>query len=147
MRQIDNRARTSGDVRLIFDKNGGNMGLPGCVGYLFEKKGLILIDATAYPDEDAVMTAALEAEADDFKREEAVYVITCDPTKFSPVYEAIKAGGYEPLEAEVKSLPKAYTEVDVETGKKVAKLMDLLDANDDVQNVYTTADLTPEMTG
>jgi YebC/PmpR family DNA-binding regulatory protein len=143
----DNRARTSGDVRLIFDKNGGNMGLPGCVGYLFEKKGLILIDATAYPDEDAVMTAALEAEADDFKREEAVYVVTCDPTKFSPVYEAIKAGGYDTLEAEVKSLPKAYSEVDVETGKKVAKLMDLLDANDDVQNVYTTADLTPEMTG
>ena len=143
----DNRARTSGDVRLIFDKNGGNMGLPGCVGYLFEKKGLILIDATAYPDEDAVMTAAMEANAEDFKSEDGVYVITCDPTQFSPVYEAIKAGGYETLEAEIKSLPKAYTEVDVETGKKIAKLVDLLDANDDVQNVYTVANLTPEMTG
>ena len=143
----DNRARTSGDVRIIFDKNGGNMGLPGCVGYLFEKKGLILIDAKAYPDEDAVMTAALEAEAEDFKSEDGVYVITTDPTKFSPVYEAIKKAGYDTLEAEVKMLPKAYTEVDVETGKKVARLMDLLDANDDVQNVYTTANLTPEMTG
>jgi len=143
----DNRARTSGDVRLIFDKNGGNMGLPGCVGYLFEKKGLILIDATAYTDEDAVMTAAMEANAEDFKREDAVYVVTCDPTQFSPVYEAIKAGGYETLEAEIKSLPKAYAEVDEETGRKVAKLMDLLDANDDVQNVYTVANLTPEMTG
>jgi len=143
----DNRARTSGDVRLIFDKNGGNMGLPGCVGYLFEKKGLILIDAAEYPDEDAVMTAAMEAEADDFLNEDGVYVVTCDPTKFSPVYEAIKAGGYETLEAEVKSLPKAYADVDVETGKKVAKLMDLLDANDDVQKVFTTANLTAEMTG
>ena len=143
----DNRARTSGDVRLIFDKNGGNMGMPGCVSYLFEKKGLILIDAKAYPDEDAVMTAAMEAEADDFEAEGGVYAITCDPTKFSPVYEAIKKAGYEAIQAEVKSLPKAYTEVDVETGKKVAKLMDLLDASEDVQNVFTTANLTEEMAG
>ena len=123
------------------------MGSAGCVGYLFEKKGLILIDAAAYPDEDAVMTAAMDAEADDFQNEDGVYAITCDPTKFSPLYEGIKAAGYETLEAEVKSLPKAYADIDVETGKKVAKLMDLLDANDDVQKVFTTANLTAEMTG
>jgi YebC/PmpR family DNA-binding regulatory protein len=141
----DNRARTGGDVRIIFEKAGGNMGLPGCVGYLFERKGLILIDAAKYPDEDAVMTAALEAEADDFQKVDAVYEITTDPTKFSAVLDAITKAGYETIEADVKQLPKAVAEVDVETGKKVMRLIDNLDNNDDVQNVYTTANLTVEM--
>ena len=141
----DNRARTGGDVRIIFEKAGGNMGLPGCVGYLFERKGLILIDAAKYPDEDAVMTAALEAEADDFQKVDAVYEITTDPTKFSAVLDAITKAGYETIEADVKQLPKAVAEVDVETGKKVMRLIDNLDNNDDVQNVYTTANLTAEM--
>lgn len=141
----DNRARTGGDVRLIFDKSGGNMGLPGCVGYLFDRKGLILIDAAKYPDEDAVMTAALDAEADDFQKADAVYEVTTDPTKFTAVLEAITAAGYETIEAEVKQLPKALAEVDVETGRKVLRLIDNLDNNDDVQNVYTNANITAEM--
>ena len=141
----DNRARTSGDVRVIFEKAGGNMGQPGCVGYLFDRKGLILIDAGKYPDEDAVMTAALEAEADDFQKDADVYVITTDPTKFNAVLDAITAGGYETLEAEVKQIPKTYTAVDLELGRRISRLIDALDANDDVQNVYTAADLTPEM--
>ena len=85
----DNRNRTNGEVRSIFEKGGGNMGTPGCVGYLFERKGLFLIDAKKFPDEDAVMTAALEAEADDFKREGDFYEVTCDPAKF-----AAEADGY-----------------------------------------------------
>lgn len=141
----DNRARTSGDVRTIFEKAGGNMGQPGCVGYLFDRKGLILLDAAKYPDEDAVMTAALEAEADDFQRDGDVYAVTTDPTKFNTVLDAIVAAGFETIEAEIKQIPKAYTEVDVEQGKKIARLMDTLDNNDDVQSVYTTANLTAEM--
>ena len=141
----DNRARTSGDVRIIFEKAGGNMGQPGCVGYLFDRKGLILIDAGKYPDEDAVMTAALEAEADDFEKDGTVYAITTDPTKFNAVLDAITAAGFETIEAEIKQLPKAYTEVDVEIGRRIVRLMDNLDGNDDVQNVYTTANLTAEM--
>jgi YebC/PmpR family DNA-binding regulatory protein len=141
----DNRARTSGDVRTIFEKAGGNMGQPGCVGYLFDRKGLILLDATKYPDEDAVMTAALEAEADDFVKDGDVYAVTTDPTKFNAVLDAIVAAGFETIEAEIKQLPKAYTEVDVEMGKRISRLMDTLDGNDDVQSVYTTANLTAEM--
>ena len=142
----DNRARTSGDVRIIFEKAGGNMGQPGCVGYLFDRKGLIVLDAVKYPDEDAVMTAALNAEADDFQKVDAVYEITTDPTKFNAVLDAITAAGFETMEADVKQLPKAPAEVDVETGKRIIRLMDTLDNNDDVQNVYTTANITAEMT-
>lgn len=141
----DNRARTSNDVRVIFEKAGGNMGQPGCVGYLFDRKGLILIDAAKYADEDAVMTAALEAEADDFQKEDDVYVVTTDPAKFNTVLDAITAAGFDAIEAEVKQLPKTYTEVDVDMGKRIVRLIDTLDGNDDVQNVYTAANLTAEM--
>ncbi len=141
----DNRARTSGDVRIIFDKSGGNMGQPGCVGYLFDHKGVITLDATKYPDEDAVMTAALEAEADDFAKDGKVYVVTTDPTKFNTVLDALTAADYETMEAEIKQLPKAHTEVDIEMGRRIVRLIDTLDGNDDVQNVYTTANLTAEM--
>jgi len=141
----DNRARTSGDVRIIFDKNGGNMGLPGSVAYLFDRKGIILLDATKYPDEDSVLTAAMDAEADDFAREGDHYVVSCDPAKFSKVQDALVAAEYELVESEVKYIPKAPVEVDLEMGKRIARLIDLFDANDDVQNVYTAANLTAEM--
>jgi YebC/PmpR family DNA-binding regulatory protein len=142
----DNRARTSGDVRIIFEKAGGNMGQPGCVGYLFDRKGLILIDADKYADEDAVMTAALEADGfEDLQKDGTVYAITTDPTKFNAVLDAVVAAGFDTIEAEVKQLPKAYTEVEVEIGKRIVRLMDALDNNDDVQSVYTTANLTAEM--
>lgn len=141
----DNRNRTNGEIRLLFDKSGGNMGTPGCVAYLFERKGLFVIDATKYPDEDAVMTAALESEAEDFKREGDVYEVTCDPAKFGTVQEALARAGYESTEADVKNLAKTLAEVDVETGKKVVRLIEALDAHDDVQNVYTNANLTDEM--
>lgn len=142
----DNRARTSGDVRILFEKAGGNMGQPGCVGYLFDRKGLILIDAGKYPDEDAVMTAALEADGfEDLQKDGTVYAITTDPTKFNAVLDAVVAAGFDTIEAEVKQLPKAYTEVEVEIGKRIVRLMDALDTNDDVQSVYTTATLTADM--
>lgn len=140
----DNRNRTNGEVRSIFEKGGGNLGTPGCVGYLFERKGLFLLDAKKYPDEDAVMTAALEAEADDFNREGDTYEITCDPAKFNAVREALSKAGFEPTEAEIKNLPKTFVDVDVETGRKVLRLIDALDNNDDVQNVYTNAEIADE---
>jgi YebC/PmpR family DNA-binding regulatory protein len=141
----DNRNRTNGEVRSVFEKGGGNMGTPGCVGYLFERKGLFLIDAKKYPDEDAVMTVALEAEADDFKREGDTYEVTCDPTRFNAVQEALSRAGYETTQAEVTNLAKTLVDVDVETGRKVLRLIDALDNNDDVQNVYTNANITAEM--
>ena len=141
----DNRARTSGDVRVIFEKNGGNMGLPGCVGYMFDRKGLIVLDAKAYPDEDAVMTAALEAEAEDFKKVDDVYEIITDATKFLNVSQSLTDAGYEALESEVKQLAKAPTDVEVEIGRKIVKLLDALDNNEDVQNVFSTAIITEAM--
>jgi YebC/PmpR family DNA-binding regulatory protein len=141
----DNRARTGGDVRTIFEKNGGNMGTPGCVSYLFDRKGLITIDAKKYSNEDALMTVAMEAEADDFQRKGDVYAISCEPSKFSDLLDKILHAGYETIEAEVKNIPKAPAEIDVETGKKLIRLMDKFDENEDVQNVYTTAHITEEM--
>jgi YebC/PmpR family DNA-binding regulatory protein len=141
----EKRTRTNGDVRLIFDKAGGNLGTPGCVAYLFERKGLFLVDAKKFPDEDAVMTAALEAEADDFNRVGDMYEITCDPAKFQAVQEGLRTAGVVPDEAEVRNLAKTLVDVDVETGRKVMRLIDALEENDDVQNVYTNANITAEM--
>lgn len=141
----DNRNRTNGEVRLIFDKAGGNMGTPGCVGYLFERKGLIVLDATRYADEDTVMTAALEAEADDVRRVDGVYEVTTDPTRFDAVRQKLQAAGFEPLDAEIKQLAKTGAAVDLETGRRIARLIDAFDNHDDVQNVYTNAELTDEM--
>ncbi len=143
----DNRARTSTDVRTIFDKLGGNMGAIGCVGYLFERKGIIILDAKAHPDEDTVMEAALEAGAADVRRDGAIYEVSTDALTFHSVNEALFAAGYEAKEAEVKTLAKTIAEVDLDTGKKVVRLIDSLDDNDDVQNVYTNANLSDEMLG
>lgn len=141
----EKRTRTNGDVRLIFDKLGGNMGTPGCVSYLFERKGLFLIDAKKFPDEDAVMTAALEAEAEDFSRDGDVYEVTSDASKFATVQESLQRAGIVADVAEVRNLAKTLVDVDVETGKKILRLVDALEDNDDVQNVYTNAKLTDEM--
>ena len=141
----DSRNRTSGEVRSTIEKAGGSLGTPGCVAYLFDRKGLIVIDAKKYSDEDAVMTAALEAGADDFQKADDVYELTTDPTQFSAVLEAITKAGFETVEAEVKNLAKTYVDVDVEAGKKIIRLIELLDSNDDVSNVYTNANLTDAM--
>ena len=143
----EKRTRTNGDVRLIFDKLGGNMGTPGCVSYLFERMGLFLIDAKKFPDEDAVMTAALEAEAQDFAREGDIYEVTSDASKFATVQESLQRAGIVADVAEVRNLAKTLVEVEVETGKKILRLVDALEDNDDVQNVYTNARLTDEMAG
>jgi YebC/PmpR family DNA-binding regulatory protein len=142
----DNRARTGNDVRTLFDKNGGNMGTPGCVGYLFDRKGLIILDAKAFPDEDKVMEACLEAGADDVKKEGNSYEITTNPVEFAAVLENLKTAGYIAASSELSQLAKTLVDVDTEIGTKVLKLMDALDDNDDVQNVYTNANITEEMT-
>jgi YebC/PmpR family DNA-binding regulatory protein len=140
----DNRNRTSGEVRKLFEKGGGNMGGPGCVAYLFERKGLFVVEAAAMA-EDELMNVALEAGADDMKREGDVFEITCEPSIFIQVQEALTKAGLTPKSAEIAQLAKTWTDVDVETGKKIVKLMENLDDHDDVQNVYSNANLTDEM--
>ena len=141
----DNRNRTNGEIKKIFERANTEVGKPGSVMYLFDRKGFFALDATKYKDEDAIMSAVLEAGADDLQREEDVFEVTCDPSKFTAVMGALKAGGFETLEAEVKFLAKSQKEIDVETGKKVVKFMDALDDHDDVQNVSTDAILTDAM--
>jgi len=141
----DNRNRFNGEIRKVFERANATIGVPGCVAYMFDRKGFFAIDAAAHPDEDALMAVALDAGAEDLRREGDVFEITCDPPHFSAVLEALKAANVETTEAEVKYLPKALKDVDVETGRKVIRVIEAIDDHDDVQNVYTDANLTEEM--
>lgn len=140
----DNRNRTNGEVRKILERGGGKMGSAGNVAFLFERKGLIAVDA-AGADEDQLMNIALEAGADDLKRQGDIFEITTEPTAFTKVKEALEAAGVKIANAELSQVGKAPRDVDNETGKKVARLMEALDDHDDVQNVYTDANMTAAM--
>jgi len=141
----DNRNRTSGEVRKILDRAGGKLGSSGNVAFLFDRKGRFFVEPGAL-DEDTVMSAALEAGADDVRNDGDVYEIVCDPTQFTQVRDGLEKAGLKIADAAVAQLPKVPKEVDVETGQKIHRLMEALDDHDDVQNVYTDAELTPEMT-
>ncbi len=141
----DNRNRTSGAIRSTFEKLGGNQGTPGCVSYLFDRKGVILVERKKYPAEDELMEIALNAEADDFVPVDDYYEITCDPAKFLIVQAALEKAGVQSVEAEVKSVPRTSVDLDVETGRKVMRLIETLDDNEDVQTVTTNANITEAM--
>jgi YebC/PmpR family DNA-binding regulatory protein len=140
----DNRNRTSGEVRKILDRAGGKLGSSGNVAFLFDRKGVFRVEAGNF-DEDTLMGIALEAGAEDLKAIEGGFEITCDPTAFNQVREGLDKAGVKSAEAALGQLPKTPKEVDVEMGQRVHKLMLALDDHDDVQNVYTDANLTAEM--
>ena len=135
----DNHNRAAADVRNIFTKNGGNLGTTGSVSRMFQRKGTIEFDAEKV-NEDDVMEVALEAGADDVNNEDGVITVTTTPYAFSAVADALNEKGFESLSADVGMVPDAYTAVDKETAAKVQKLIDRLEDNDDVQNVYHTAE-------
>ena len=133
----DNKNRTAADVRHAFDKSGGNLGTSGCVSYLFNKKGLIVIDrSTTNLDEDSMMMLALDSGAEDFEASEEIYEITTDPSSFTEVREALEKEGLEFLEADVKLIPTTYIELSEEQGEKMQRLIDRLEDLDDVVEVY-----------
>ncbi|MBQ8003179.1 MAG: YebC/PmpR family DNA-binding transcriptional regulator [Clostridia bacterium] len=135
----NNRNRTAADLRHYFDKYGGNLGQNGCVSFMFDKKGVIVIEDDGDIDEDELMMAALDAGADDFNSdEEGFFEIVTDPTAFSAVYEALSSDkDYNFITAEVRMVPQTMVELtDEEDLKKMNKLLEMLDDNDDVQNVY-----------
>lgn len=136
----DNKNRSAGNVRHAFTKYGGNMGATGCVSFMFQKKGQIVIEKTDELDEDELMMEALEAGAEDFASEEEVFIITTTPEDFGTVREALEAKGLEFLEAEIKMVPDTYTAIDEETAVKFQKMLDALDDDDDVQDVYHNAE-------
>lgn len=140
----DNRNRTNGEVRKIFERNGGKMGTSGNVAHLFERKGVFAVPTSAI-DEDGLMGIVLEAGADDLKTSGDQYEITCDPTAFNAVKAALEEKNLQPSQAELTQLPKASMDAELEVAKKVMQLMAGLDDHDDVQNVYTNLHMTDEV--
>ncbi len=132
----DNRNRTAADLRHYFDKFGGNLGAIGCVSFMFNKKGVIIIEREGQ-DEDDVMTDALDSGAADFVAEDEIFEITTEPEDFSAVRDALEAKGYSFVSAEVESVPDTYNKIEQEDMVvKMTRLLDMLEDNDDVQNVW-----------
>ena len=138
----DNRNRAAANVRNAFTKGGGNMGNSGCVSFMFDEKGLIVIDKEEIDmDEEELMMAALDAGAEDFAAEEDSYEITTAPDDFSAVRETLEAAGIPMASAEITMIPQTYTVLNNEDDiKKMNKLLDMLDDDDDVKNVYNNWD-------
>lgn len=138
----DNRNRTAGDVRHVLSKYGGSLGESGCVAWMFNKKGLIVIEKNESIDEDELMMAALEAGAEDIEAETDVFKIETDPSSFSEVKEALAEAGYEFLVAEVSMVPQNSVPISEEESDKIEKLIEALEELDDVQQVYTNYEIT-----
>ncbi len=133
----DNRNRTAADVRHAFDKCGGNMGATGCVSWSFQEKGIIVIEKADGMDDDEMTMEALELDAQDIEVLEDSYEITTAPETYSQIREAYEAKGYTILEAEVSKIPDNYTTLtDEDQIKNMNKLIDMLEDNEDVQNIY-----------
>ena len=133
----DNKNRTAADVRHVFDKAGGNLGTTGCVSYMFNKKGIIVIEkASTEMSEDDVMMLALDAGAEDFVAEDEVYEITTDPADFAQVSEKLEEAGLEFLEAEVQMVPTTTVQLDEKGIEKMERLIERLEELDDVANIY-----------
>ena len=133
----DNRNRTASDMRHYFDKYGGNLGQVGCVGFLFDKKGMIVIeDEDNQIDEETLMMDALDAGAADFSHEEGYFEIQTDPADFSLVCDALEAKGYQFASADVENVPQTTVKLTSEEDiKNMNKLIEVLEDNDDVQDI------------
>ena len=134
----DNRNRTASEVRLYFDKYGGNMGTSGCVSWSFDRKGVIIIDnEDGELDEDTVLTHALEANADDVISEEGFFVVYTAPDDFASVSEELEKANYSFLSAQIEMVPQNYiTLTDPADIKNMEKILELMEDNDDIQNVW-----------
>lgn len=133
----DNRNRTAADVRHYFDKFGGNLGTNGCVSFLFDKYGVILVEKDSSVSEEELMDAAMNAGAADFNEEDDFYEILTDPADFSSVRDMLEEKGYNFIKAEVSLVPQTYVELtDEHDITMMEKLIENLEDNDDVQNIY-----------
>ena len=138
----DNTNRTTSSVRSTFDKYGGNLGSPGCVSYMFSRKGVIIIEKTDDIDEDSLLETALEAGAEDMQVNEDSYEILTDPSVHTDVHHALTEAGYEIAESDVEQIPSMEsTPTDPGDIKKLKKMIELLEDNDDVQKVYTNCSI------
>ena len=132
----DNRNRTAGDVRHILDKFGGNLGTTGSVSWMFDKKGVLIVEKSVKMSEDELMMEAIEAGAENFEVDEDVYEITTTPEDFSKVREALEAKGIEFLDADIKMVPQNYMSLDEAGTKKMNLIIENMEDLDDVQEIW-----------
>ena len=143
----DNKNRTVSEIRYILSKNGGSLGEAGCVAWMFEKKGYILVEKSK-ADEDTLLSIVLDAGAEDMENDpkEDNYEITVLPENLNAVKEALVKGGLPVNVAEITMLPKSYVPLEGNTADQMVRLLDALEDNDDVQNVYSNFDIADEST-
>lgn len=139
----DNRNRTAGEIRKVFELHDGKLGASGCVAWMFERKGMFLVPA-AKVAEETLMELALEAGADDVKRSGDKFEVTCDPSAFQAVAEALRQRAIEPDVGEIARIPTSTVDLDADTGRTVLKLMEKLDDHDDVQSVSSNFNIPDE---
>ena len=140
----DNRNRTAGDLRKAFEVCGGNLGSNGCVSYLFEYKGLFVVEAK-HIEEDKLMEVALEAGADDIKQVDGYFEVTCDPKSFEAVRKALEEHKVAVESADTSYIPGNSIALDVDLGRRMLRLRDLLEENEDVQNTFDNAEVPEEL--
>ncbi len=140
----DNRNRAVSEIRHTFSKNGGNLGEPNSVRFMFAKKGITVVDKAA-ADEETLMALALDAGADDMAEDGEHWEITTDPNVHEAVDRAVRTAGIEPLVSEVTMIASTYTHLEGATAAQMMRLLDALEDNDDVQNVYSNVDLDEEL--
>jgi YebC/PmpR family DNA-binding regulatory protein len=140
----DNKTRTVAEVRRLFDKAGGNLGEAGSVAWMFEQKGVIVINRGGNVDGDELLLAAADAGAEDVNEEDEYYEVVTDPRDYPAVHEALKAAGYEFERAELTFVPKSSTPIPDDRAKSLLNLMEALDDHDDVQQVYSNFEVSEE---
>ncbi|MEI6624777.1 MAG: YebC/PmpR family DNA-binding transcriptional regulator [Thermoleophilia bacterium] len=136
----DNRNRTAANVRSIFTKAGSALGAPGSVAWKFDRKGVVILENVA--DEDELLLAAADAGADDSEGEDGIFRVTTDPSELSVVRIALEGAGFQVTSAELTLLPKQLAEIDDEGSRKVLKMVDALEDDDDVQEVFFDVEIT-----
>src|SRR6266481_206230 len=137
----DNRNRTVAEIRHLFSKNGGNLGEAGSVGWMFDKKGYIVVNKSAKP-EDELFELAIEAGADDLRDDEENFEIITAPDNFEQVLTAVKSAGIEPQVAEIEMVPQTYVKLEGQDARQMLKLMEALEDHDDVQKVSANFDIS-----
>ncbi len=140
----DNRNRTTAHVRKIFEAHGGELGTNGCVSWVFDTKGLILLSLNEHTEEE-VFDVAVEAGAEDFQQAGEVYELTCPASDFHAVKKALDEAGIERESAEITRVPKNYVDLDPDDGRKMLKLMEEMEDDEDVTNVHSNFNLPPEL--
>ena len=132
----DNKNRTAGNVRHYFDKFGGNLGTSGCVSFMFSEKGVIVVDAESVRSEEKFMEDTMECGAEDFTGDEECYEVVTEPANLETVRDGLEKLGYKIVSAEKEKVPANYVQLNEEQAEKLRKMLDILDENDDVQNVW-----------